>query len=243
MRALSRLVGRPVWPDAALLKAIAMSLAVHLSLIALIQPAPRQGAVAVVLQARMATSPQRHAPAPAGAKAIEPQPPPSAEAAAYPSAPSPPSLPAPPEPATAPQPANDADHSAEPMAVGRESEGEEVATAASGPTTRLPEIPVMLDTRWYTAREVDQRPVIMGSVLPVYPEEARMHGIQGSVVIEVHIDEGGQVYAIAILEADPPGVFEAAVLNAYAQARFTPAILQGRPVRYRGKYLVRFELN
>jgi TonB family protein len=116
-------------------------------------------------------------------------------------------------------------------------------TVPTGPASGLPEIPVMLDTQWYTARQVDRRPELMTPALPSYPEEARRQGIQGSVVIEVHIDEYGRVHEIAVLEANPPGVFEAAVLDVYGKAQFSPALLHGRPVRYIGKYRVSFELD
>ncbi len=101
----------------------------------------------------------------------------------------------------------------------------------------------MLDTRWYTARQVDRRPELLTPQLPVYPEMARRRGIEGSVVIEVHIDEYGRVREIAVLEANPPGVFDAAVLEVYGKAQYSPAIRDGRPVRYIGKYRVTFELD
>lgn len=101
----------------------------------------------------------------------------------------------------------------------------------------------MLDTRWYTARQVDRRPELITPTLPVYPEQARSQGIQGSVVVELHIDQFGRVRDIRILASDPPGVFDAAVQEAYGQAQYRPALLDGRPVRYIGKYRVLFELD
>ncbi|MGQ9685815.1 MAG: TonB family protein [Thiobacillaceae bacterium] len=220
-----------------------LSLALHLALIMLIQPAPRSTPREVMLQARLV------APKPAVAR---PAPMPKlktdltdAHSAVVPMHPDAPSTPLPAEEAAAsPKPETDAgaekpeadDDAAAP-------EPREQVALGSGQASALPEIPVMLDTRWYTARQVDRRPELMTPALPVYPEQARSRGIEGSVVVEVHIDETGRVRDIQILEADPPGVFDAAVLEVYGQALYRPALLDGRPVRYIGKYRVLFELD
>ncbi len=227
-----------------LLKAIVFSTALHLGLMLLIQPARWTGPNEVVLQARIAaatTPPAARAPAVTEAKTEQPTtpearlPPPTERA----STPAP--IPAPP----VPPPTEAVTHTDAPAPTAQAGEVKtaEPGSAAVGPATGLPEIPVMLDNLWYTAREVDRRPELLIPVLPVYPEEARRRGIQGSVVIEVHIDESGRVREIEVLEANPPGVFDAVVLEVYGQARYSPAILNGRPVRYIGKYRVLFELD
>ncbi len=226
-----------------LLKAIVFSAALHLALIMLIQPAPYGGSVERVLQARIVAAPTPPAS----------QPPVATEAAAAPSEPLAADVPIPSDKASTPPPAEaqpvrrpetgsgaDADVS---TARGDEAEKSPQGSAASAPATGLPEIPVMVDTHWYTARQVDRRPELLDPVLPVYPEEARRRGIQGAVVVEVHIDESGRVHDIKILESSPPGVFDVAVLEVYGKALYSPALLNGRPVRYSGKYRVLFELD
>lgn len=230
-------------PGDRLLKAIVFSAALHLALLMLIQPAPRSGPTEVILQARLVV--------PEGA-AARPSPLPKVETdltqsriAVAPIPPDPPSTPLPTEEAAAslkPETGADAEKP-EPDDGAAASEPREQVAVGSGQTSALPEIPVMLDTHWYTARQVDRRPEIMTPALPVYPEQARSRGIEGSVVVEVHIDETGRVRDIQILEADPPGVFDAAVLEVYGQALYRPALLDGRPVRYIGKYRVLFELD
>lgn len=226
-----------------LFKAIVFSAALHLALIMLIQPAPRSGPTEVILQARLVV-PEGAAARPSRQPKVETDLTQSRLAAA-PIHPDAPSTPLPAEEAAAP-PTLETDADAEKPEVDEGAEApeppEQVA-GGSGQASALPEIPVMLDTRWYTARQVDRRPEIMTSILPVYPEQARSRGIEGSVVVEVHIDETGRVRDIQILEADPPGVFDAAVLEVYGQALYRPALLDGRPVRYIGKYRVLFELD
>ncbi len=102
---------------------------------------------------------------------------------------------------------------------------------------------MLVDTRWYTAREVDQRPQLTAELRPTYPEEARRLGIEGSVVIELEIDESGRVRSLKVLESNPPGVFDEAVRMTYGRATFSPALRNGRPVRYLGRYRVSFELE
>jgi protein TonB len=50
------------------------------------------------------------------------------------------------------------------------------------------------------------------------------------VLIELYIDETGTVERVAILRAEPPGVFDASVKRAFSAARFTPGMKEGRPV-------------
>jgi len=227
-----------------LLKAIVFSTALHLGLILLIQPARWTGPNEVVLQARIAAATTQTAAHPSVAAEAEAELPESL-IAEVPIPSDMVSTAAPTQAQAVPQPTeavSGADAQA-PTAQADEAKTGEQGVAAAGPATALPEIPVMLDTRWYTARQVDRRPELLTPVLPVYPEEARRRGIQGSVVIEVHIDETGRVREIEVLEANPPGVFDAAVLEVYGQAQYSPAVLNGRPVRYIGKYRVLFELD
>lgn len=237
------------------------SLALHLALIILIQPASPSRPTEGVLQARLVVAKATAArPAPRQADTTHParrqvdaihparrQPvktglTQSRSAAALRS---PDTLPTP-QPvkkaAAPPTPETDAKKPAQDEATLAPELREQVAVG-SGQALASPEIPAMPDARWHTARQVDRRPELMTPILPVYPKEARSRGIEGSVVVEVHIDETGRVRDIQILKADPPGVFDAAVLEAYGQARYRPALLDGRPVRYIGKYRVLFKLN
>lgn len=221
-------------------KAWVISALLHLVLLMLIQPARWSGPGEVVLEARLASAQAKTSPD--DVKEVEP--PQSAPAQPPKQAPIVPiqtrSVPPPATPAQSPETEVSAAPPGEPHA--------EIMTASSAARDEvsnlpLPELPLLVDTRWYTAREVERRPEPMGEIRPLYPEAARQRGIEGSVVVALHIDEAGEVREVEILESNPPGVFDAAVLAAYGQARFTPAARGGQPVRYLGRYRVLFELE
>jgi protein TonB len=51
------------------------------------------------------------------------------------------------------------------------------------------------------------------------------------------------VQSAEVVEATPPGVFDKAALAAFRDARFTPAMKDGRPVRYQAYIRVDFKLE
>ena len=65
-------------------------------------------------------------------------------------------------------------------------------------------------------------PVVVEEVLPIYPEEARKAGLEGSVTVETIIDDSGLVQELKILFSTDP-VFEAPVLEALPEWQFRPA--------------------
>ncbi len=83
----------------------------------------------------------------------------------------------------------------------------------------------------------------MGRIEPVYPEEARRGNVEGSLKLMVKIDELGRVISVEVVEARPPGIFERAALDAFRDARFQPAMKDGRPVRYQAYMRVDFKLE
>jgi protein TonB len=64
----------------------------------------------------------------------------------------------------------------------------------------------------------DVKPV--KKVKPIYPREAEQQHIQGSVKVRLSVDVEGNVTDVQLLSADPPGVFEQAVLTAVKQYKF-----------------------
>jgi Ca-activated chloride channel family protein len=67
---------------------------------------------------------------------------------------------------------------------------------------------------------------------PNYPMMAKASGITGTVVIEVTIDERGNVSDVRVLSGHP--MLQQAALAAARQAKFSPTILSGAPVRVKG---------
>jgi len=107
----------------------------------------------------------------------------------------------------------------------------------------LPSLPLGIDTNWYQARHVDKHPKAIGKVEPVYPEEAKRRNIEGTLKLMLKIDDLGRVLSAEVVEATPPGVFDEAALEAFREARFQPAMKDGRPVRYQAYIRVDFKLE
>ena len=108
--------------------------------------------------------------------------------------------------------------------------------------TGLPSLPIGIDTQFYLARQVDKQPKAIGSIEPVYPEEAKQRDIEGTLKLMLKIDDLGRVMSAEVVEATPADVFDKAALAAFRDARFTPAMKDGRPVRYQAYIRVDFKL-
>ena len=76
---------------------------------------------------------------------------------------------------------------------------------------------------------------------PVYPAAAKEHRISGTAIISIVVDETGRVIE-AHGVCGHPVLIEAAV-NAARQARFTPTLLSGLPVKVSGIITYTFVLR
>lgn len=242
------LLGRPI------ARALMLSLCLHLAVLVLIHPAPGSGTPAtVVINARLdmaepdaivvkAAAAEAALESPAfEPPALEPPLAPPTEASPPVPAPEPiplalpresatPSPSAPPAPMT-PAPAPAATPAPAPATIGPET------------PSPLPSLPLGIDDTWYLARQVDSHARAIGRIEPAYPEEARRGNLEGSLKLMVKIDELGRVLSAEVVEARPAGVFDRAALDAFRQARFHPAIKDGRPVRYQAYIRVDFKLE
>ncbi len=79
--------------------------------------------------------------------------------------------------------------------------------------------------KYYPARELDQRPLVRTAVHPVFPQHARVDS--GRVVLRLLISASGEVDEARVLSASPPGVFDAAALEAFTPAQFLPGRRKG----------------
>ena len=242
--------------DQPIASSLLLSLSLHLLLLVLVQPAPGGGERGtLVINARLAM-PAADIPEAVPQAPAEPVPEAAAETAAPPvvppektaqplltsSVPSPaPPLPVPPAPLPVATPAKAAAPATAPQ-----------ATAASAPATTprngagagaSAPFSVGIDTTWYLARQVDVHARSLGAVVPDYPDEARRRNQEGSLKLMVKIDDLGRVRDVEVVEADLPGVFDEAALEAFRNARFQPAMKDGRPVRYQAYIRVVFRLR
>ena len=69
---------------------------------------------------------------------------------------------------------------------------------------------------------------------PAYPEAARAGGIAGWVRVRYDVTAAGLGDNAQVIAAQPPGVFDAAALQALAQWRYRPALVDGAPAAVRG---------
>ena len=88
------------------------------------------------------------------------------------------------------------------------------------------------------------RGVLNGSALslppPDYPDSARRTRVEGTVEVEVVIDENGKVLTAKVISG--PAVLRDSAVQAALRARFTPTKLSGQPVRVTGKIVYNFKM-
>ena len=73
---------------------------------------------------------------------------------------------------------------------------------------------------------------------PDYPAEAKAAGAEGVVVIQVTVDEQGNVTEARALSG--PKMLQEVSVNAALQAKFSPTLLQGEPVKVTGVIVYNF---
>jgi protein TonB len=78
-------------------------------------------------------------------------------------------------------------------------------------------------------------------VQPEYPAVAKSARIQGAVVVEIVIDEQGQV--ISARAVSGPALLQQAAVSAARRWTFKPTILNGQPVKVSGAITFNFVLN
>lgn len=73
-------------------------------------------------------------------------------------------------------------------------------------------------------------PTLLRRVEPIYPALAAHARVQGTVILEAMVDEQGQVQQVKVLRSIP--LLDVAALEAVRQWRYSPVILNGRPVSF-----------
>jgi periplasmic protein TonB len=71
-------------------------------------------------------------------------------------------------------------------------------------------------------------PVLISSVMPIYPSMAKSTGIAGNVVVQASISPAGIVVATKVLSGPP--VLRQAAVDAVRHWKYRPAMLNGEPV-------------
>ena len=83
----------------------------------------------------------------------------------------------------------------------------------------------------------------MVRIEPQYPRRALSASIEGHVELEFTIDRDGSVIDVTVVEAEPPGVFDAEAVRALMRWRFRPHVVEGEPRQRRARQTIHFTLE
>jgi len=78
---------------------------------------------------------------------------------------------------------------------------------------------------------------------PVYPPAAFRQGVGGWVEVEYTVNERGATTDVAVVAAEPRGVFDEAAVAAVAGWKYRPRIVNGRPVAQRTSVTLQFNVE
>jgi TonB family protein len=201
MREPARRVSHPIYA------AVALSAALHLSMIYAI--APRPGAVA------------RPIP-PLSARLVSQEVPSTLSEPGRRVAPVPPRRAAVSEPLPIPSPL---DTPETPLVAQSAANGTETVAYRDDQALPKADLPPIADQQWYEARELDSYP---RPLAPIEPPDAT---VAGSVTLMLSVDETGTVRDASIVSAEPDGANDSAALSAARKTHFTPARRDGLNVR------------
>lgn len=79
-------------------------------------------------------------------------------------------------------------------------------------------------------------------VSPEYPSKALSQRLGGAVTVEYIVGTNGDPRDVRVIEANPPGVFDRAALNAVKRWHYDPVVINGTPVEVPVRTAIRFEL-
>ena len=71
-------------------------------------------------------------------------------------------------------------------------------------------------------------------VAPIYPRYALERNLQGHVLLEFAVTTTGAVRDPVVVEAQPPGIFDRAALNAVSRFKYKPKVVEGEVVEVTG---------
>lgn len=83
----------------------------------------------------------------------------------------------------------------------------------------------------------------VSQIPPRYPLHAKRRHLEGYVDVEFTVDREGRVSDPKIVAADPPKVFDRAVLQALRHWRFEPRLVDGLAVAVRARQRIDFNLS
>ncbi len=91
--------------------------------------------------------------------------------------------------------------------------------------------------------DLDRPPQPLVRLLPPYPPRAQFQRLEGTVTVEFVVTAEGTTRDGVVIDAEPRGIFEKAVLRAVRNWRFAPGWRAGKPVAVRVRQTVRFQFE
>lgn len=95
--------------------------------------------------------------------------------------------------------------------------------------TRAAEAPLAAAPDYALGVRLDPGPRPLEDIEPEYTDPVHLR--EGVVVLRLLISDTGHVDNVAVVRAEPRGVFEQAALEAFGKARFSPGLAAGTPVK------------
>jgi len=95
-------------------------------------------------------------------------------------------------------------------------------------------------TAYYTTDQLTKRPQAV-LVPELDPPATRSIIVSGTLVLELKIDEQGQVVEVAVVQNDLPGIFANTAADAFRNARFLPGEREGKRVNTLMKIEVKYD--
>jgi periplasmic protein TonB len=107
---------------------------------------------------------------------------------------------------------------------------------APPPSALAPPVPAPV-----AAPKIASSPRMISSTRPVYPEAARQSNIHGIVTVSANVDANGKVVSAKALSG--PFLLQAAAVDAVKQWKYSPSMLDGKPVPSQVTVSVEFRIN
>jgi protein TonB len=107
----------------------------------------------------------------------------------------------------------------------------------------LPAAPAEADATPHTPSAGDAPAAYLSGTPPVYPEQARRRGWEGTVLLRVQLDADGRVQTVTVLRSSGYPVLDQAAVSQIASWRFKPSLHDGKPQPSTLRVPVKFRLE
>ncbi|MGD0338698.1 MAG: energy transducer TonB [Bacteroidota bacterium] len=104
-----------------------------------------------------------------------------------------------------------------------------IAVNQPAETQPQPSIPPPTNAEANVAKVVNRQPEPISIGKPKYPEMAAKFGLRGTVIVKAQIDENGNVIKADVLKSPNP-VFDRPAIDAAMKSKFSPKIVNDKPV-------------